>query len=197
MNLMTSYDDDEIVEMIRSGGREMSKAIDFLYSEKGVRIEILRFLISKRTSRVDAEDFFQEAMKIFVLKTRNGAYKRESSIKNFLFGIVKNLSHTSQVTKERRRLLMEKKIENGDQAISPEKMMIKEEQKVILRELLKSLGEKCQKVLELWRLNYSMQEIAKELDYKSEMMARKKKHTCMKKLVEIVHSRNDLLESLK
>ena len=48
------------------------------------------------------------------------------------------------------------------------------------------LGAACQKVLQMWQLSYSMKEIAEELGYKNDAVARKKKRLCMKKLLEIL-----------
>ena len=64
--------------------------------------------------------------------------------------------------------------------------MVEKEQEDTLSRLLESLGDKCKRVLELWQLSYSMKEIAVEMAYKSDGVARKKKRLCMKKLLEIL-----------
>ena len=59
------------------------------------------------------------------------------------------------------------------------------------------VGEKCQKVLEMWSQNYAMKEIAQALGYKSEGMVRKKKHQCLRKLTQMIEARPDVYTLLK
>ena len=45
-----------------------------------------------------------------------------------------------------------------------------------------TLKEKCQKVLRLWAMSYSMDEIAKKLNMSSSQVVMNKKNLCLKEL---------------
>ena len=79
----------------------------------------------------------------------------------------------------------------------PEWILLEKEQEEELDSLLNALGDTCKKVLRLWQLSYSMKEIASELGYKSEGVARKKKRLCMKKLLEILDENPEIKNFLK
>jgi len=60
--------------------------------------------------------------------------------------------------------------------------MIGSERMAALKVAMKKLDEKCRAVLTQWASNMKMREIALNMSYKSEGMARKKKHECLGKL---------------
>ena len=66
-----------------------------------------------------------------------------------------------------------------------------------MREVLALVGEKCLKVLELWRMSYSMREIAVAMGYKGEHVARKKKSQCFRSLLDILDAHPALLKMLE
>jgi DNA-directed RNA polymerase specialized sigma24 family protein len=51
---------------------------------------------------------------------------------------------------------------------------------------LKKLDERCRKVLEMWKLSYSMSEIMETLGITSLGMTRKLKFTCLNKLTDLI-----------
>jgi len=63
--------------------------------------------------------------------------------------------------------------------------LINRDKKLLLAKLLDNLGEDCRKVLMLWSYNLKMKEIAAKLNYASEGYAKKRKHICLKRLIEI------------
>jgi DNA-directed RNA polymerase specialized sigma24 family protein len=69
--------------------------------------------------------------------------------------------------------------------------------KEVVVRLLNHIGETCRRVLTLaFYHNYSMDSIASELNFKSESVARKKKHLCLKKLKELAEKHRILRDSL-
>jgi DNA-directed RNA polymerase specialized sigma24 family protein len=75
--------------------------------------------------------------------------------------------------------------------------LIDEERNQLLDQTLTMLGEKCKKILELWKLSYSMDEISQILGLPSESMARKLKFQCMQNLIKLVNENEDLKSNLK
>lgn len=80
---------------------------------------------------------------------------------------------------------------------TPEHLSLKEEQKQILDKLLSNLGEKCQKILELWKLSYSMEEIAEQAGLENAGIARRQKYKCYKKLLRNIDDMPNLKTLLK
>ncbi len=154
-------------------------------------------MMSKKASREEAEDVFQDSVKILILSIRKGSFRGESTIKNYLFGICKKVLQSQRVTKDRRVTLSQQIEFETEEKQTPERAFMLQERREILNKLLSEIGEKCQKVLQMWRLDYSMSEIADSMGYKSDGMARKKKHECMKKLILKVQSNPGLLSDLK
>ena len=193
---MQLYSDDELLNMILAGGKSMDNALTFVYGKGDIRRQILAYLKGQKIEHSQAEDYFQEAVKIFILAVRKGKFKGESNVKNYLFGVCKNLKQSQWMTDNRRRKLSEGMINETEDLDTPDRILIQEERKVVLNGVLKLVGEKCQRVLQMWRMDYSMKEIAEELVYKSEGMARKKKHECMKKLMALVKQNPELMTGI-
>jgi DNA-directed RNA polymerase specialized sigma24 family protein len=80
---------------------------------------------------------------------------------------------------------------------TPEVTFRSEERKGLLSHLLDQLGDQCRKVLEMWKLSYSMAEIADTLQLSSEANARKIKYRCHMALMEYLDKNPRMLEQLK
>lgn len=193
---MPIYSDNQIVEAIQKGGKSLDDVMRFIYNHDGWREKIFRYIRSKGGQISDAEDVFQDGIRNLILSIRKGAYRGESSVEGYLFSMCRNLWF-KQFQKSTRYSNLEQNEADEPDLKTPEVVLITEERKQILNQLLKSLGEKCQKVLELWRLNYSMKEIAAEVGYASDGMARKKKHQCMQELVKAVGQSPELKKVLR
>jgi DNA-directed RNA polymerase specialized sigma subunit len=66
-----------------------------------------------------------------------------------------------------------------------------------LEVVLQQIDDKCRQVLTLWAKDMKMQAIAKVLNYSSAEVVRKKKHFCLKKLIELVNLHPELIDTLK
>ncbi len=194
---MPKYSDAQIIEAIKSGGKKLDEVMRFIYNHGGYREKIFRYIRSKGGQVSDAEDVFQEGIRHFILSIRKGKYRGESTVEGYLFSMCRNLWFKQFNKSTRTTDLTEKETADEIDTATPEVVLISEERKQILNELLSSLGEKCRKVLEMWRLSYSMKEIAAETGYASEGMARKKKHQCMQELLKIVKQTPELINTLR
>jgi len=176
------YTDTEVIAAIKSGGPGRQKVIRFLYDDASLKSKIIQFVSRNSGNYQDGEDMFHEGIIVFDRNIRQNKFKEETSIQGYLYSIC--------------RFLWMNQIRKTEQ-VTPEALLFNEEQKDILRSLVGQLGERCQKILELWKLSYSMEEIAKELGFSSAAMARKNKYRCHKSLLEIVHKHPKLINTLK
>lgn len=176
--------DKFLVKQIKEGGAEMDKAITFIlqqYSNK-----IMNYLRSRYGQKEDAEDLLHEGVAVVIMNIRSGKFEGKSSIYSYLFSICKQMQSKvirRDVSKENWEHYKANQLESAQ---GPDVRMIKSDMMEYVENTLAKLGAKCQQVLKLWSLNYSMTEIAKELSYANAQVAMNKKNSCMKSLSAIV-----------
>lgn len=189
--------DQEMIEAIGQGGSELERVMRSLYQESDLKGKITEFVISMGGTTEDAEDIFQDSIRNLILSVRKEQYKGLGTISGYLYGTARNLWY-KRFRKIRRAADWESTAiaEEADHN-SPEIVLVDQELEIKINELLDMTGEKCRKVLEMWKLSYSMKEIAEKLGYKNEGVARKTKRLCMKKLLDILDQRPDLEDQLK
>ncbi len=196
---MKEYSDDEIIQGIRAGGLGTEQVIRFLYQSGGIKDEVIRFIKSKMSNDDVSEDIFQEGVVHLIMNVRKGNYKGDGTVKGYLFGICRNLWLKKLRTKGREISLEEFEVPPKEEVDfeTPEYHFENRERRNLISEVMGKLGEMCKQVLSFWQLNYSMKEIAEKLGYKSEGVVRKKKHQCMKKLIDMVQGNPSLVKMLK
>ncbi len=194
---MDSYTDEHIIKGIKAGGKELEDVMRHLYNDDKLRKDIFSFIQSRGGVVEDAEDIFQDGIRSLIVNVRRDKFKGENPTRGYLFGVCRNLwfkKFNRNVRSENYKSSL--KVEDRDEK-DPESELVSQERAELLNKLLEQLGPKCKKVLELWKLSYSMKEIAEELGYKSEGVARKKKHQCFQGLVKIVKENPHLVKLLK
>ena len=134
----------------------------------------------------DVEDVFQDAICHLILNVRRGNYKGDSSLNTYFTSIARNIWLQKFRRDQKWKEIKEKLPNSPGLSESPEQIFLLGEKKELLNSLAAKTGEKCRAVLSLWSLNYSMQEIAEKLGYKSDGVVRKKKHQCLQKLMQLL-----------
>jgi RNA polymerase sigma factor (sigma-70 family) len=165
-----------------------------LYSDQELRGVFIGTLIKKGCSESKAKELFVDAIMNFIKM----CYKPDFAISNlssYIVGIGRNLFFRA-VTKRDLVTPLEENISLEDER-TPEILLIREERKGALHQLLSHLDNTCREVLVLWSQKIRMREIAKQLEYKSEGMARKKKHQCLQRLYKIVAENPELKNDLR
>jgi len=188
-----SYSDNKVLELLSSGERSESKAIEFLLHENRAKISAL--VLKAGGSKHDAESILIEGVTSFVFNVRNGKFKKDSKISTYLYAICQRIWLKSQ-QKEKRYTDFEETHSETENDDSPFAAYSDAQLKDDVFFLLKQLGEACQTVLTMWAGHYSMTEIADTLHYKNAQIAMNKKNKCMKKLKEITASNAGLREQL-
>ena len=183
--------DENYVLAIRSGGPAADKAIISLYTEyhKTVLIAIADVIESYPGCKTEPEDMMHDSFLIMLHKIQVDCLNAVS-LKAFWIGIAKKL--ISNHDKKNGRIILVEDRENmyGACDIDPETIYITTERHRQIEEYLSLFGERCKEILLLWMAQYSMDEIAEQLNLSGARMARKIKHSCFKKLKAIVTKRN-------
>lgn len=190
------FTDEDLTKAIQQGGAAMERAMRHFYEEGAYQQAFIHWLGKKGGQMEDAKDIFQDGLSHLIVNIRAGKFQGNSSLKTYLFRICTNLWNTKFRRSQKLESIKETLPEEKEPEASPEEILLYQEQEVLLAAVLSQIGKSCKKVLGLWSLSYSMAEIAQEMDYKSEGMARKKKYECFKKLMALLKDRPDLMEQL-
>lgn len=195
---MTSHlSDAELVVRIQAGGAQRQAAIAHLYRDKKLKNQIVAYVTKNSGNREDGIDIFHEGIISLDDNIRKGKYKGEGQLRGYLYSICRFL-WLNKLKRADRMVYTEEESQLDEVSYdTPESLALSEEQKDILDRLLAMLGEKCEQILELWKLAYSMQEIAEKVGLKHADMARKQRYVCYKKLMKIIDDQPHLKTILK
>ncbi len=134
----------------------------------------------------DARDIFQEAMVVLFRKQRSGQLQIHTSFRNYLIGIARMLWLKELARKKNTPVTsMEwpdtESLPDLSGEISEEKRRYRLYQKYFIQ-----LAEDCRKILQWFYSKVPLLEISRRMGYKSENYAKKRKHLCKEKLVEMI-----------
>ena len=183
------YTDKELIADLTSRNVDLNnKAFRYLYEHYYTIAEKITRDVFRNTT--EAPDIFQESLIALYENLRNNQYKGESSVKTYLYSIIKNRAH---IRKLKNRIIQ--KTEKKYWRLSAESFEITKEidtnhieiKEYIALSLLDQLNLSCKVLLSLCFFEkMSMQEIATSLNLGSEEVARTQKKRCMRKLVSFI-----------
>lgn len=189
--------DDELIEAIVAGGPQRQAAIRFLYNRGNLRHRVIQFVKANSGNEQDGQDMFHEGIIVLDRNLRTGKFRGESSLDGYLYSICR-FQWMNQIRKNTRVDLQEDNTQLDETVTdNPESLSMDAEKKAILERVLTQLGERCQKILSLWKLNYSMQEIADQLGFSSAAMATKNKYKCHKSLLKFLEEHPRVMAMLQ
>ncbi len=193
---MTKIRDAILLEWILSGKpRERDKAFEYLYRNHYASVEA-HILRNKGTGE-EVKDVFQDGLVILFNQVVDGRFKRESTIKTYLFAICKNL-WLKRLSKRRNKTDLEMLPDTPDEQQDIEAELIGTEEEQLVAKLVAKLGAPCQEILTLFYYEkHSMKQIRDMLRLASEQVAKNKKLKCMKKLREMILNHPQYVRELK
>lgn len=174
----------KIVEKVRSDLESRNAVIKDLYTSKTLKASINSFILKNSGTKDDVEDLLTHGVMAFVKQCYRPLFELKNPPEGYIFTIVKY--EWMRRRKGRMVVVDEEKRPELTTGITIEQEIIGGERIEALRAALRKLDEKCRKVLTLWSSNLKMREIALQMNYKSDGMARKKKHECLGKLKLII-----------
>ncbi len=184
----------DIISRVRKSIEDRNEVIRTLYQDQVIRNAVIGTLVKMGCSEADAKDHFTDSIVNFIKACYKPDFEIRSSLTNYLIGTAKNI-WLKGVTKSKR----EGTTFNYPTAMtepSIEIHLISSERKQLLHLLLNQLDQTCRKVLTLWAINKKMKDIATRMSYKSEGMARKKKHQCLRRLYALIDSNQQIKSEL-
>jgi RNA polymerase sigma factor (sigma-70 family) len=190
-HINSNVTDQELIAGLESS--DVGSAVEFLYEQ--YFNSVIEFIKFRGGTEEDGADLFQESVLVMIEKIKEGKFRFESSIKTYLFGIVRNLWLMELRTRERRKKREEYYASNEPQILP---FTDYKKTNVDLKEVFEQLGDVCKTLLiGFYFENKSMKVLLNQFDFKNEQVLRNKKNLCMKKLKELLSADKNLLQSLK
>lgn len=190
------YSDEQLMEGIKQGGMAREAALRQIYRDTNLQRMVTAYVRNHRGDATEGQDMFHEGIIVLDRNIREGKFRGESPLKGYLYSICRFLWMNQMRKLSHAKPFAEMPIENEADLETPEIQMVAQERKDLLNRLLNELGERCQRILELWKLSYSMEEIAETIGFSSADMARKAKYRCHLSLLEIIQQNPNIAPSL-
>ncbi len=175
-----NYSEQELLnEMLKN-----EDAFNFIYLK--CKEPCINFMKKMNANVEDASDIYQDATIVLYEKIQNKSLKLTVKIETYLTSICKYqlLSRFNNV-KSKNTIFEENLEEKYDDWIEEENESNTEKMNVLLKEfdILRTNNDKCYERLRLFYYeNLSMKEIAKKLNFDTEVSARNQVHKCRKEL---------------
>jgi RNA polymerase sigma factor (sigma-70 family) len=177
-----NWTDDALAEAVRQGGREREAALHRLYQKPGLRETVVRHVLDHGGSHQDAQDVFQESFVLLDRNLREGRFEGKSALSTYFVAIAK--WHWVGLRRRQGRYQELTASAYEGSVDSPEAETIGSEQRSLLAAGLEQIGERCKSLLQLYQLEYSMDEIADVMGYQNADVAKKEAYRCRIKLRE-------------
>lgn len=186
-----------LYEDIKHGGVKRQKAISIIYQDLKLKNQIVAYVKRNSGSRDEGIDVFHEGIIALDDNIRKNKFRGEGDLNAYLYSICRFL-WLNKLKRNKRMVYTENESELDQvQHHTPESLSLESEQKEIINQLLNRIGDKCKKILELWKLSYSMEEIAERVGLGNAGIARRQRYNCYQKLLKIVDEESGLRNVLK
>ena len=141
----------------------------------------------------DAKDVFQDALMVIYDKSGSAGFQMTSKFSTYFLGICRNLVGNLFQKRYRRDVTLSEDLKSiAEEPID----YVAKDRKKLMDNARKQLGQDCQQVLDLFFQGISMVEIAAKLGFASEGYAKRRKHQCKERLVDLVRSQPGFEELL-
>lgn len=181
-----NWTDEALVEGIRSGGSAREDALKRIYLLPGLRESVFRYILEHGGSRQDAQDIFQESIVLLDRNLREGRFEGKSALSTYFVAIAKWRWVTVQ--RQQGRYTELAPAHYDAEVDSPEADTIRSEYRELFLEALAQIGDRCRELLQLYQLEYSMEEIANKMQYGSADVAKKEAYRCRMRFRELLEN---------
>jgi RNA polymerase sigma factor (sigma-70 family) len=185
--------DEAITQLLHGNVSQRESLFKYLYEESGWRNWLIQYICKDNGDVQAAEDVFQETLILFDRNIRENRFQGGSNLQTYFLGIGKQYWFNRQRGIKPQPL--EQQPEQPHQE-TPENLYLTTERQNMIHEILEQIGEHCKKVLSLYKLSLSNEEIARELGLSSPELAKKYAYRCREKFKTYVLTRKDIMELL-
>lgn len=189
------WTDDEILTAVRGSEESRRQALRHFFTEKALLAMVVSYVASQGGNEQDGEDVYQDAAILFDRNLREGRFEGRSSLRTYFMAIAK-WHWVSKRRKYNGHLELSYAPEDATNE-NPETHVIEGERRELIDGVLAQLGRKCEKLLKLYMLRHSMDEIAEALGMSSGGQAKKDAYKCRVKMRAYLEQNPHLKDQLK
>jgi RNA polymerase sigma factor (sigma-70 family) len=192
---MIKIQDQETINQLRK--EDINMPVQWLY--QSYFDDITKLICLNGGSSDDAADIFQETVLVFIDRVKTNRYREESSIRTFLYAVARNL-WKQELRSRGRRNTREIAYSDTKELISnePIERFFDKDIQNTLEAVYLEIGDTCKNILKgFYYEELSMKDLLKRFNYESEQVLRNRKSLCMKKIKDILHKNNSLLNTFK
>ncbi len=184
---MRNYSNTEIINGFKGNDTEFLEELYRTYYPS-----ILKFVKNNNGKDEDARDVFQEALLIIYQKVRKNSFTLDTTFLTYIYAISKNLWMKELRKKKLSNSVIKEldEVEDIDYYISFENEYKLNVEYFIFRSHFNKLSKNCKEILRMFLSKVSYEKIACILNYKNEIVVRKRKYRCKNILVERI--KNDV-----
>jgi RNA polymerase sigma factor (sigma-70 family) len=182
----TNWSDESLIAGIQSGGTAREDALKRLYQLPGLREAVYRYVLDHGGDRQNAQDIFQETLVLFDRNLREGRFEGKSALRTYFVAIAKWRWVT--VRRQQGRYSELSPAHYDAEVESPEAETIRSEYRELFQEALGQIGERCRDLLRLYQLEYSMEEIAQQMQYSNADVAKKEAYRCRMRFRDLLEN---------
>ncbi len=177
------YNDKAIIHAIKNNDDRLDNCFTYLY--KNVLPRAINYFKKKGANEEEIRDLFQEAVIVFHDAVKEGRFEQKASISTFLFRVINNMWINTQ-KKERKNVRLNDDVHPVFEDITEQEQMTNDNKELVKR-FMGMLKTDCINILTFFYYKkMPMHEIAKEMGYKNEQIARNKKSRCLKALQKVI-----------
>jgi RNA polymerase sigma factor (sigma-70 family) len=178
MTANTHKTDESLLAAIRSGGPAREEALRHFYLLPGLRATVARFVLDNGGGNADV----QEALVLFDRNLREGRFEGKSALTTYFVAIAKWRWVTMRRQQGRYQELSPTRYDAEVESVETE--VLRNEQREWIAGAMNHIGDRCRELLRRYQLDYSMEEIAREMGYSNAETAKKEAYRCRMKLRE-------------
>jgi len=188
--------DKEILAAFRQADiNHQNKVIKYMYVEYFP--VILSYINRNNGSEEDAADVFQDALVVFYQKSRKPDFQLNCAVKTYLYSISRN-TWLNRMRSRKKEVRMDEDFETVAVQDEVLDMLVENEHKNLISNLMNKLGDKCREILTLvYFERLKMDEVAERVGMSSAQVVRNQKSRCMKKLKSMIEKSDQLKKTLR
>ncbi len=189
--------DQDVVQQIRGTTEARDAALRLFFRDKALRTIVIQYALANGGSEHDGKDLFQDTVVLFDRNIRADKFNGQSSLRTYFVSIAK--WHWLNLRRKKHNYHEELPPHATDWGTedSPDILYMAEERKSILERALAAVGGRCTGLLNLYKLSYSMDEIAQNMGLSSADMAKKEVYRCRERLRNYLQSQPEILNTLR
>lgn len=171
-------------------------ALKTLFEDVALRKRAFGYVRSHGGNKQDGEDMFQEAIIVLDRKLRRFDFVVEISLEAYFMGVVRWCWFNENQRRRKTGVFSSESMPELPAGGNPEIEFLLAERNEQLEFLLNKLQEKCRKLLKMYQLEYSMDEIAQAMGFANSGVAKKEAFLCRQRFKALLNTAPELWKDL-